>query len=74
MMFQAIIEDREPPKTEKVIDGYTGFLFYDNDGNPLVAIYCSNMAKSGINPKTLQYLMGHSDISVTVNIRNPHTN
>ena len=99
MMFQAIIEDREPPKMEKVIDGHTGFLFYD-DGNPLVAMhwqhrfirmvgryndiyrvqmpnitphacrhtYCSNMAKSGMNPKTLQYLMGHSDISVTMNV------
>ena len=99
-MFQAIIEDREPPKLEKVIDGYTGFLFYDEDGNPLVAMhwqhrlnrmvgryndiyrvqipnitphvcrhtYCSNMAKSGMNPKTLQYLMGHSDISVTMNV------
>ena len=31
-------------------------------------IYCSNMAKSGMNPKTLQYLMGHSDISVTLNV------
>ena len=30
--------------------------------------YCSNMAKSGTNPKTLQYLMGHSDISVTMNV------
>lgn len=100
MMFQAIIEDREPPKMEKVIDGHTGFLFYDDDGNPLVAMhwqhrfnrmvgryndiyrvqmpnitphvcrhtYCSNMAKSGMNPKTLQYLMGHSDISVTMNV------
>ena len=29
--------------------------------------YCSNMAKSGMNPKTLQYLMGHSDIEVTLN-------
>ena len=29
--------------------------------------YCSNMAKSGMNPKTLQYLMGHSDISITMN-------
>ena len=29
--------------------------------------YCSNMAKSGMNPKALQYLMGHSDISVTLN-------
>jgi len=30
--------------------------------------YCSNMAKSGMNPKTLQYLMGHADISVTLNV------
>ena len=25
------------------------------------------MARAGMNPKTLQYLMGHSDISVTMN-------
>ena len=31
---------------------------------PLIA---SKMAKSGMNPKTLQYIMGHSDISVTLN-------
>ena len=30
--------------------------------------YCSNMAKAGMNPKTLQYRMGHSDISVTMNV------
>lgn len=30
--------------------------------------YCSNMAKSGMNPKILQYLMGHSDIGVTLNV------
>lgn len=29
--------------------------------------YCSNQAKAGMNPKTLQYLMGHSDIGVTMN-------
>ena len=29
--------------------------------------YCSNQAKAGMNPKTLQYLMGHSDIGVTLN-------
>ena len=29
--------------------------------------YCSNIARSGMNPKTLQYLMGHSDIRVTMN-------
>ena len=28
--------------------------------------YCSMMAKSGMNPKTLQYLMGHSEIGVTM--------
>lgn len=97
--FQAIIEDREKPRFEKMVDGYTGFLFTDKDGMPLVAMhwehrfnhmvkryndifrvqmpnitphvcrhtYCSNMAKSGMNPKTLQYLMGHSDIGVTLN-------
>lgn len=30
--------------------------------------YCSNMARSGISVKNLQYLMGHSDISVTLNV------
>ncbi len=29
--------------------------------------YCSNQAKAGMNPKTLQYLMGHSEIGVTLN-------
>ena len=98
-LFQAIIEDRVKPRFEKVIDGYTGFLFTDKVCYPLVAMhwehrfnhmvkryndiyriqipnitphvcrhtYCSNMAKSGMNPKTLQYLMGHSDIGVTLN-------
>ncbi len=37
---------------------------------PLVCrhTYCSNMAKSGMNPKTLQYIMGHSDIALTLNV------
>lgn len=97
--FQAIIEDRERPKIEKVVDGHSGFLFLDKNGMPLIAMhwehrfnnmvkryneiyrvqipnitphvcrhtYCSNMAKAGMNPKTLQYLMGHSDIGVTLN-------
>ena len=99
-MFRAIIQDRPEYKVEKVVGGYTGFLFLDKDGMPLVAMhwehrfnhmvgryneiykvqmpnitphvcrhtYCSNMAKSGMNPKTLQYLMGHSDIAVTLNV------
>ena len=99
-MFQAIIEDRNAPKVEKSIDGYSGFLFYDDNEMPLVAMhwqhrfnhmvgryndiyrvqmpnitphvcrhtYYSNMSKSGMNPNTLQYLMGHSDISVPMNV------
>ncbi len=38
-MFRVIIEDREPPKKEKLTDGYGGFLFYDDRGLPLVAMH-----------------------------------
>ena len=38
-MLRAIIEDREAPKYEKIIDGYSGFLFVDKNGNPLVAMH-----------------------------------
>lgn len=34
--FMAIIEDRPKQKCEKMIDGYTGFLYLDRNGNPLV--------------------------------------
>lgn len=99
-MFRSIIEDRPQYKTEKIVAGYSGFLFLDKNGMPLVAMhwehrfnsmvgryneiykvqmpnitphvcrhtYCSNQAKAGMNPKTLQYLMGHSDIAVTLNV------
>ena len=98
--FRNIIRNRPKPKVEPMVDGYTGFLFLDKNGMPMVALhwekymehilekynviyriqmptvtphvcrhtFCSNMAKSGMNPKTLQYIMGHSDISVTLNI------
>ena len=98
--FQAILEDREPPRIEKMIGGYSGFLYLDDLGMPLVAMhwehrfnhmvnryneiyrvqmpnitphvcrhtYCSNQARAGMNPKTLQYLMGHSEIGVTMNV------
>jgi integrase len=97
--FKRILAKRKPPKVEPMIDGYSGFLWFDKDGKPMVAMhwekyfqhavnkynsiyriqlpkitphvcrhtYCSNMAKSGMNPKVLQYLMGHADISVTLN-------
>ncbi len=38
-MFRAIIEDRELPKLEKVIDGHTRFLFYDENDMLLVAMH-----------------------------------
>lgn len=72
--FKKIIENRVTPKVEPIIDGYAGFLYFDKDGNPMVTphvcrhTYCSNMAKSGMNPKTLRYLMGHSDIGVTLKV------
>lgn len=97
--FQRILANRKNPKVEPMVDGYSGFLFLDKNGRPMVALhwekyfqhirekynkiyrvqmpkvtphvcrhtFCSNMAKSGMNPKTLQYIMGHSDISVTLN-------
>ena len=59
----------EKPKREKMVGGYSGFLYLDKKGTPHVCrhTYCSNQAKAGMNPKTLQYLMGHSDISVPLN-------
>ena len=97
--FRRVIANRKPPKQEPIIDGYTGFLFLDKNGMPMVALhwehyfkhilnkynsiykvqlpkitphvcrhtFCSNMARSGMSPKTLQYIMGQSDISVTLN-------
>lgn len=97
--FRRIVRNRKPPKVEPMIDGYTGFLYFDKDGSVMHALhwehyfkhivekynsiyvekmpkitphicrhtYCSHMATAGMNPKTLQYLMGHADISVTLN-------
>ena len=95
-----IIQNRRKPKVEKVIKGASGFLFYDKNDMPRVALhwekyfeyavnkynrthkvlmpkitphvcrhtFCSEKAKEGMNPKALQYLMGHSDIAVTLNV------
>ncbi len=30
--------------------------------------FCTKMAHLGMNPKTLQFIMGHSDISITLNL------
>ena len=30
--------------------------------------FCTNMANAGMDIKTLQYIMGHSDVGVTLNV------
>ena len=52
-----------------MIHKYAGEIQADINITPHVCrhTFCSNMAKSGMNPKMLQYIMGHSDISVTMN-------
>lgn len=84
------------------VDGYRGFVFLNDSGNPLDRKYfsnvymrvvdkynrrceegkelprisphmlrhtfCTNCAMSGMNPKILQYLMGHEDVSITLNV------
>ena len=37
--FQAILEDREPPSVEPIVDGHVGFLYLDDQGLPLVAMH-----------------------------------
>ena len=95
-----ILENRPRPKKEMMVDGYTGFLLLDQNGNPKVALhiehvvtriwekynrenviplpkitphvfrhtFCTNLANAGMDLKSLQYLMGHADVSVTLNV------
>ena len=101
--FCILVQNRNAPKVEPMVDGYGGFLILNENVRkglrPMVAMdwehifrrildkynsiykvqlpkitphvcrhtFCSNMARSGMSPKTLQYIMGHSDISVTLN-------
>ena len=37
--FQSILEDREAPRVEKMVGGYTGFLYLDKNGMPEVAMH-----------------------------------
>lgn len=98
--FKRIYSNRPSPKTEKIIDGKTGFVRLTSTGTPSCSYYwdgyfqgicrkynkkhmiqlpkvtphicrhtyCSKMANAGMNPKTLQYLMGHSDAGLTLNM------
>lgn len=99
--LKRIIENRPKLKIEPFVDGYTGFILVDKNGNPKIALhieneirwslkkykklfpnkppiivtphvlrhtFCTNMINAGMDAKKLQYLMGHSDVSTTLNI------
>ena len=46
------------------------FVLYLTHPHILRHTACTRMAEAGIDPKTLQYIMGHSDISTTMDIYN----
>ena len=104
--LQNIVKNRPKVKVEKVLNGYSGFILIDKNGNPKVALHIENefrwarhkfdklypdntlphitphvarhtfatrMAQSGMDVKALQYLLGHSDAGVTMNVYT-HTN
>ena len=45
MMFRAIIEDRPKPKIEKMVCGYSGFLYIDKNNLPYVGLKVSGLHK-----------------------------
>ena len=95
-----IVANRRTTHKELLVDGYTGFLLLDKNGNPKVGLhldhhmqwtmkkyrrtrteplptitphvlrhtFCTNMANGGMDLKSLQYLMGHSDAGITMNV------
>lgn len=100
MSLKRILKNRNQPKVEFLIDGYSGFVFLDKADKPKVAVhlenymrsiqmklsriygksfpkvtphvlrhtFCTNMQQSGLDVKSLQYLMGHSNVSVTLDV------
>ncbi len=104
VVFQSLknmLARRPKVKKEPMVDGYTGFIMLDKNGNPKVALhienemrwamkkykklypnkplphitphvfrhtFCTNYANAGMDIKNLQYLMGHSDAGVTLNV------
>ena len=99
--LQHMLARRPKVKKEPVVDGRSGFIMLDQNGNPKVALhienemrwamkkytklhpekplphitphvfrhtFCTNFANAGMDIKNLQYLMGHSDAGVTLNV------
>ena len=100
MALRRVLRARAAPKMEMQVDGYSGFVFLDKNGNPKVAMhlqnymrdmrqkyinlfgntfpkvtphvlrhtFCTNAQQAGLDVKSLQYLMGHSNASVTLDV------
>lgn len=99
--LKKMLEYRPKVKNEPMVDGRTGFIILDKNGNPKVALHIenemrwamkkykklhpdkplphitphvfrhtffTNYANSGMDIKNLQYLMGHLDAGVTLNV------
>lgn len=97
--FKRVLENRSGVK-QMVIEGYTNFLFLNQNGLPKVSAnydamfsclakkynkcheeplpkvmtphtmrhtFCTKKANAGMNPKALQYIMGHANITMTLN-------
>jgi len=97
--FQRLMERKENTQ-QPTVDGYSGFLFLNSNGQPMHGAYyatvfkrivekynkshedrlphitphilrhtfCTRLADRGMNPKNLQSLMGHSSITLTMNL------
>lgn len=95
-----VISRRGILPVEPLVDGHSGFLFINKNGNPKVALhfeqelqrmvkaynrsheepmrpisphvlrhtFCTNMINMGMKPKNVQYLMGHSSVTITLDI------
>ena len=97
--FERVIARRGEPEPF-TLDGYSGFLFVNEIGEPYPAhhyqkalrrmvqkynrtheeqlpkvsphvlrhTFCTRLANKNMNPKSLQYIMGHADINITLNL------
>ena len=94
-----VVKRKSECKTETIIDGYTGFLFRNQDGNVALPhnyeafcrrvqktfndthtmqiqitphvfrhTFCTNLVRAGVNLTSLQYLMGHSNADISLNV------
>lgn len=97
--MRRVFKRRSEVKTEIVLDGYTGFLFLNHDGNIALPhnyesfcrrvqkafndthtmqvritphvfrhTFCTNLVRAGVNLTSIQYLMGHSNADLSLNV------